>query len=773
MKAMRWFVALCMCSTMCGAVAAAAGDGPYMGKPFLGIYGATVPIPSNTLALAGYGVRIDWIPVGSSAQNVDLRLGDIVVALDGTTWSTKTVDLHTSFATPDGRTYPSYIATVQLLRADDEATNAPLSAMTVEVPISRYPRTAPGAAAGATTDVAITRPDYEALCWSLIRTNGLEADCRDLLDRLDRCEQYPDPDRLPIVRAVHRDPFLLEGVVRSVVDPLATKRLTARDCPLLLERAEHVLYAFGTDPIDTLPDAAALIDPSYVGTDLEGHLDYITAVLAAAAAVHREVFGAVTEDDADYIRTHRAQLFDAFAEVKMLSYDRDRERQAASVRLLDIVATLDTRPLLRQAGLAALLVAPDFTASLRAAAEASGKDLSQATVVQRQTVQGLILVGGTGHSRYQQEIAALYDLGGDDVYANNQGSSSWPTIPTAVLVDYGGDDAYEADLDFKQGCGDMGVGLLVDCGGDDSYVGMRFTQGAGFLGVGLLIDEGGDDVYRGLVMHQGVGHWGAGILVDTAGNDRYEAHQASQAVGLPGGMGLLVDCGAGADSYYCKGTQPTGYGTPGVFEGWGQGMGFGYRIYASGGVGVLLDQGGSDRMESGNFSMGGGYFYGLGILYSGGTDSDHYIGSHYTQGFGCHQAVGAFIECGGNDRYQTRDVAGQGLAWDEAVALFLDEAGNDVYEGGGFSHGASAMNGWTLFIDREGDDTYLFAEQARAGGNTYHGGTSLSFFCDSGGGTDIYSKRENNSVVTGGVHAIFVDLPGAVGDQQGAARQRL
>jgi hypothetical protein len=308
----------------------------------------------------------------------------------------------------------------------------------------------------------------------------------------------------------------------------------------------------------------------------------------------------------------------------------------------------------------------------------------------------------------------------------------------------------------------MGAGFLVDLAGADSYVGMEFTQGAGFLGIGMLVDEAGNDVYRGLAMHQGIGHWGAGILIDGAGSDRYEAHIASQGVGLPGGIGLLVDGGRGSDQYYCKGSQWTGYRTPGIFEGWGQGMGFGYRVYASGGVGVLADQGGRDRVEGGNFSMGGGYFYGLGIFYSGGRDSDVYIGSHYTQGFGCHQAAGVFIEEGGDDFYTTRDGVAQGLAWDEAVALFLDEGGNDTYEGGGFSQGASAMNGWAIFVDRNGRDIYRYTDQARAGGNSYHGGTSLSLFIDAGGGRDVYDSKPNNGVVTGGVYSVFADLPGSV-----------
>jgi len=241
---------------------------------------------------------------------------------------------------------------------------------------------------------------------------------------------------------------------------------------------------------------------------------------------------------------------------------------------------------------------------------------------------------------------------------------------------------------------------------------------------------------------------------------------------LPGGVGIIYDGGDEADSYYCKGDQASGYGTAGVFEGWGQGAGFGYRPYASGGVGVAFDQGGPDRWEGGNFSQGGGYFYGLGVLYGGGDDDDHYLGSRWAQGFGCHQAAGVMIEAGGDDRYSTRYAVAQGIAWDEAVSLFVEQAGNDRYEGGGFSQGASAHNGFSIFLELGGDDVYLYTDQARAGGNDYHGGTSLSFFLDVGGGNDTYQQRANDKIMFGGESAIFVDAPHSINELLNKATRR-
>ena len=143
-----------------------------------------------------------------------------------------------------------------------------------------------------------------------------------------------------------------------------------------------------------------------------------------------------------------------------------------------------------------------------------------------------------------------------------------------------------------------------------------------------------------------------------------------------------------------------------------------------------------------------------------------YIGSRYNQGFCAHQAVGVFLEDGGDDHYTTRQAVAQGLAWDECCTMFIDYGGDDTYEGGtGFSQGASAHNALCVMWDRGGRDSYIYdAGQGRAGGNDYHGGTSLSLFLDEGGAADFYSsERSGNDRITGWPeHGFFVDLPGTL-----------
>lgn len=788
---------------MLTALAASGPAEPYKGKVFLGINTITVRLPKDDRYASTHGVRVTQVSAASAAEKAGLRVGDIVVSIDGIAWTSEQIRLSYSFGKIGAKAAPGDRAVFQVLRSDPAKPDAPGRLEDIPVVLTPYPDTAPELP--ATPDNDTLRPDlknfrpaYQDLCEALVRACGYEEETRDLLERLARSEEYPDPHRLPLVRYVHRDAFKIEAVSREIVKPLMGPEVSgAKDIPRFIETAENALLRFDAASREKAREAEASADqfPAFAGKDLKAHLDYVEAVLKVAAGYHARAFAALTPEEILFIQQHRTGLLDAFIHHHMLSYDRIPERQRACIQVLRLAKKVDVASLFRQARVAALLVTPEFTSSLREAAGASGTPLDKAVIAQRKTPYGTILVAGTGRSRYEGSAhggnyAAIYELGGDDVYSNNCASSMFGSIPTAIIVDYGGDDSYESTEAFRQtyggegvaltapeeaegkepparftqGAGDLGVGILVDLKGNDSYIGIRYSQGVGFMGIGILCDEAGDDVYRGMEFHQGVAHWGAGILIDGAGRDRYEGHESCQAVGFTGGIGILFDGGAGDDSYYCKGKTPTGYGTAGVFEGWGQGLGVGYRPYASGGIGLLVDRGGSDRFEAGNFSQGGGYYYGFGLLYNAGQEADTYIGSRYAQGFACHQAAGALIEEGGDDRYLTRYAVAQGLSWDESSALFLDESGDDRYEGGGFSQGASAQNGFVLFIDRAGRDTYVHTDQARAGGNDYHGGKSLSFFVDIGGGEDAYPSKPNNAIVPGGANSLFADLPGSVED---------
>lgn len=600
-----------------------------------------------------------------------------------------------------------------------------------------------------------------------VEAGGVAADYEDLLGRLAKLAEQRDRSRASAVDLVRRRPFRLPSVAEWIAEGFESEGRRRPDPGSTLVAAiDHARAVLDlSPPEDQAPALQSGLAP-------EAHLDALEALLARAAGAREAAFAPLSSEEREHCAAHWRELSERFEAHIDLTADEDPQRLAQNRRTVFLAEQCDRAALLEAARTLAAVADPAWLAGLAKDLAAAGLDLSLPIVLQRKTPQGRIVIAGTGddvHRGGEQSseegpdelIAILIDLGGDDLYAGGQGSTvnqtGSPVLPAAILVDVAGNDAYESTHAHAQGAGLLGVGLLVDLAGDDSYVGMRWAQGTGFLGVGVLLDAAGDDVYRCLAYGQGLGLWGVGLSLDLGGDDRRESHLFAQGVGLAGGLGVLADRD-GDDEAWCKGLLPTSYGTAGVFEGWGQGCGIGFRGIASGGIGVLVDGGGRDCYEGGNFSQGGGYYHALGLLIDRGSGDDRYIGSRYNQGFSAHQALGYFHEEGGNDLYRTRNAVAHGLAWDESVTFFVEDLGDDDYQGGGFSLGASAHNALCVFRDRRGHDTYRRGEPGSAGPNDYHGGTSLSFFLDEGGAKDAYpGEHRNDSVHHSGEHGFLVD----------------
>jgi hypothetical protein len=666
------------------------------------------------------------------------------------------------------------------------------------------------------TDSAIAPPgrfaegDLAPLTRALVDAHGLRADTDDLFARLAKCQETADPQRLSCMTYVHRHPFRAEAVAREVsgfflgerdpaplLDYAGSLWIRGRETAGWAGMADHSdrtgvgsngADRWGADHVADRPPRSETGVPEPAASESKGPdsagrpptpatspaernalidplVIEITTILAAATEHHRRAFAAFTGEERRFLETSRFDLSDAFAADIYLHLDEDRERFRRNHRLVELSERVDRAALLDAGRELSRLVDPVWAVSAGSIIRAAWADsLDREILVDRKTPYGRVLFGGTSRHWYRDlDAAFILDLDGDDFYTGNNGGSNAWVLPVAACADLGGNDAYESTLNSCQGAGVLGVGALLDCAGDDQYIGIQWCQGIGYFGVGWLRDLNGNDTYRGRSFCQGVGLFGIGLLIDEAGRDRYEGDVHVQGTGLPGGIGAVIDR-AGDDEYYAKGLVPTNYGDAGIFDAWSQGCGMGFRTVASGGLGLLVDGSGADRMEAGNFSQGGGYYYGLGILRAAGRDGDRYLGSRYNQGFTAHQAVGVFLDDGGDDFYTTRQAVAQGLAWDECVTVFDDAQGNDTYQGGnGFSQGASAHNSVCLFRDRGGLDTYDYTPgQALAGGNDYHGGSSLSLFIDEGGADDLYDSAasRNGAFRLRPQHGFFLDLPG-------------
>jgi hypothetical protein len=586
----------------------------------------------------------------------------------------------------------------------------------------------------------------------LAKRENIETETEDLLSRLNASHASADPFRLEPMIYAHRDPFRMPSMVTEY-----GRRMNFTEPVLPGLR----LAADWLDASPEFPTPSTFLPATYESLirDIEQHL------LRASRDVHR-AFEDLNDEEREFLMAERWNLSDVFAEDIYIHFDEDRARYRKNQRLIELAERVDMRMLVSAARTIAEMSQPTRLGNAKRILRAHfDGELEAEILLEKDTDYGKIIIGGEGSHWYREDAAFILDLGGDDFYSAGAGASAGWNLPAAICIDIAGNDAYETTRKSAQGAGCLGVGGLLDLSGNDQYIGGQWSQGVGYFGIGWLSDQEGDDIYRGRTFCQGVGLFGAGILIDGRGDDRYEGDAHVQAVGLAGGVGLLLEKG-GDDEYYAKGLYPTGYGDEGIFDAWSQGCATGFRTLASGGMALLYDRDGEDRMEAGNFSQGGGYYYGWGILIAGGMENDLYIGSRYNQGFAAHQALGTFIEEGGDDLYQTRQGVAQGLAWDECVTLFIDHGGDDRYEGGAFfSQGASAHNSFCFFIDGAGRDTYLYAPgPARAGGNDYHGGTSFSVLIDEDGNDNEYPLWDApaSGYASWPEHGFWLDLEGSL-----------
>jgi hypothetical protein len=453
----------------------------------------------------------------------------------------------------------------------------------------------------------------------------------------------------------------------------------------------------------------------------QSHTDAISlaqfaAAIAAANRSVREVLAAAGVDRAQAIADLRFLMQATAADRTLL----DQPDALRGIRAMQLSMRIDLAALLTVADrlLESAQQLPTLAGTPRAPPAALAGIVEGEILDFIAVDEGYIVIGGPGPNRYDMDrLYAVIDTGGDDIYRWGDGVP----LETQMLIDLAGNDRYEASRGGP-GAGWLGVSVLIDTGGDDYYESSLGGCGAGALGFGFLFDDDGADTYRCAAWSVGAGLYGSGVLIDNGdATDVYLSESFSQGVGGPRGFGVLVD-GGGANLYRADGPVPSAYGTPGSYMAFSQGVGVGIRPYDTGGVGALLDFGGDDRYQGGEFSQGGGYFWGVGLLYDE-AGNDLYFGNRYAQGFAAHQAFGMLADMAGDDIYWSMTAAGQGAAWDQSIAVLFDGAGNDVYRGQYLSQGAAAQQSRASLHDVSGDDTYWSSSnvaQGAAGDNSYH-----------------------------------------------------
>ncbi len=646
------------------------------------------------------GIRVLDVMTAAPAHKAGLRRGDLITKVDGAP-----ID-------PDRPLLPF----VELMNGGPPGRRVAV----------RFVR---GEAPGSAT--LVLEPKMETLPLSTRFEIPVRSPSKDSLEAFARALGAEIPSVAPDDAAVRADVYRREPLLRVLASPFTLAEAS---------------IASASEPA---PEPPRVIR----GAKAVDYLDAFERLFEEASLHWRRAIEGLAPDEIEFLRDHLAALGQALIEAPHLQSDRDEARLARNIRWLRLSTQVKIEGILA----AGRTLASVRVEGLREAWTAEGRAAED--VVGRGTAFGPMVIAGPGSHRFRRDAALIIDLGGDDTYLNNAGGSR--DMPFSVVIDLGGNDAYESTSNVAQGCGMLGVGILRDLGGgDDSYAAQQWAQGATALGFGLLQDDGGADRYRAQEFAQGCALIGVATLSEGGGADRYHASRFAQGLGLPGGIGSLRDTG-GDDEYYCKGRYRTSFGDEGIFEGWGQGCGAGIRGAASGGVGLLVDGGGRDRYEAGNFSQGAGYYFGWGILLDENGD-DRYVGSRYTQGAAAHAAAGYLEDRDGADVYEVRHGGSQGAAWDQSVAALVDRGGgDDTYRGGQFlSQGAAAQSAMAWLYDHGGADSYD-RPPGRAGSNEYHDRPSLALFIDAGGGRDRYPENHPNDAILrfNGI-GFFADLPG-------------
>lgn len=563
---------------------------------------------------------------------------------------------------------------------------------------------------------------------------------------------YGADQRLADVDRLLDDPFEADGLARDLA---AAFHPDLRPADLLAAAGRHLdlpsrpapppLAALDVDTLLQVPlrRAAALIDSALADLADDERRDLRAGALPLLRRFDASLY--LDEGDSTETEAHRSTL-------RLAKRVRREFLVAAAVelaRLDDAVVLERLRAGLRQRPRPTRVPAGFGTRLLYAA----------------ETDQGWIVVADTTDDVHTGAAALVIDLGGDDTWLAGPGGPLHEAGggSIGVAIDVAGDDRWVGLRAASLGAAVAGVGLLIDREGDDTYSGGALTQGAAFAGVGLLHDHGGNDTYSARHAAQGAGFFGVGLLIDGDGDDVVTIGQGGQGFGGAGGLGLFAD-GGGDDRCVADYAVPSSYGTPGIYNGWSQGVGVGFRGDAAGGMGLLVAAGaGNDVYRGGDFAQGTGYFFGLGVLVDLGG-RDRYEGSRYAQGAAAHQAVGILWDAAGNDHYRTTIAAGQGAAWDAAVGVLLEDGGDDRYEGAGLAQGAGAMNGVGWLTDAAGNDLYeALSGQANGGVLRYWSGRdaqNLGLLID-GGGTDRYSRddRGDGLEVRDSRVGLFRDLP--------------
>ncbi len=335
----------------------------------------------------------------------------------------------------------------------------------------------------------------------------------------------------------------------------------------------------------------------------------------------------------------------------------------------------------------------------------------------RSTPYGNILIGGKGDDVYVSSDLAnaclLIDLGGNNRYEGAVAGAKEGEIK--IAIDFGENVTVVSTEPLSAGAGAFGIGLfyMQNSSGTKNISTPSYSQGFGLCGVGALFSRG-KGIFRASRYVQGTGGFGAGIFSNVNGAEsEYTADLYGQGVGFTRGIGIFRHSGSSA-------TLKGGLTDPDPRESLGttslcQGVGYGPRAFAGGGVGLCVLRGNAISVESSYFAQGAGYWHALGAFQLEGN-GNHLKARRYDQGSGVHSALGAFF-LKGNDNSLVNWGVGPAFGWDRSIGwAFMFGDRNSAKTDWGAAN--AALNGSRSFLYFKGDDNFFELPGLGGGGYT-------------------------------------------------------
>jgi hypothetical protein len=292
----------------------------------------------------------------------------------------------------------------------------------------------------------------------------------------------------------------------------------------------------------------------------------------------------------------------------------------------------------------------------------------------------VVLAGPQDHvftSAELEHVALLVALGGRHTYKGKVACAAEKQI--RLVIDLGEEVTVQAPGESSAGSGVFGIGLmyLPNPDGKKTVLTGGFSQGAGLFGVGGLFVRARQSRFECGCFGQGAGAFGSGIFANSAGTQaRYRVRFAGQGAGFTHGVGLFVHKGDAAD-------VTGGLSFPDPREGQAmislsQGVGYGPRAVAAGGVGMILIEGDHNHLESSYISQGSGYWHGWGGCFVLGNDNQLQA-RRYDQGAGIHTAVGSCLLKGRHNKTVNWGV-GPAYGWDWGVGAFETDGDDNSFQ---------------------------------------------------------------------------------------------